>query len=88
MIKQNTETINKIRYLLLTEWDPLNIGDNPNLFDEYDGYIPIVLSILMKGIGVEELSILLYKIEQEEIGVDGNLEKCYRVAVALKNMNS
>jgi hypothetical protein len=31
----------EIRAILLGLWDPLSIGDNPHLSDEYDAYIPM-----------------------------------------------
>ncbi len=40
---------NEIRNILLTDWDPLNVGDSPKLMDEYDCYIPGILTLLSKG---------------------------------------
>ncbi len=37
------ELFYKIRAILLRDWDPLNVGDNPHLEDEYDAYIPELL---------------------------------------------
>lgn len=80
--------INKIREILLTKWDPLDIGENPSLSDEYDGYIALILRSLIDGIGIDDLSMLLYKIEQVDLGINGNQERCYNTAIALKNIDS
>ena len=38
--------IQSIRAILLNDWDPLIVGDNPHLSDEYDDYIPAIVKLL------------------------------------------
>jgi hypothetical protein len=54
-----------IREILLEFWDPINIGDNPNLADEYDSYIPRILQSLKTSPSDETLFDLLAGIEKE-----------------------
>ena len=36
----------KIREILLNDWHPFSIGDNPNLVDEYDAFIPELYEVI------------------------------------------
>lgn len=60
---------NKVRGILIESWDPLNVGSNPNLSDEYDHYIPRILGVInSSGCTEEELCRMLKKIEIEHLG--------------------
>ncbi|SFK55551.1 hypothetical protein [Methylocapsa palsarum] len=61
------ETTKRIRTILLKDWDPLGVGDNPNLADEYDAYIPSVLALLGNHCTVDEL-------ERHLLGVEASWE--------------
>jgi hypothetical protein len=50
----------EIRAILLKDWDPLGIGDNPNLADEYEHYIPAILRLFDTHGTVEELERYLF----------------------------
>jgi hypothetical protein len=52
------ELIDRIRDVLLENWDPIGIGNNPNLRNEYDLYIPRILHILKK-VSVNKSNIFL-----------------------------
>jgi hypothetical protein len=56
---------NKIRKILLHQWDPLQIGDNPNLADEYDEHIPQLNSLLSSSPDPKSVIDELKKIEVE-----------------------
>lgn len=56
------ETVKKI---LLQEWDPFCVGDNPNLADEYDPFVPDLVKILQENCSVDQLQKHFIKIEQE-----------------------
>lgn len=44
LTRENYKAIKEgVRHVLLTSWDPIGVGDNPNLADEYDVYIPEIL---------------------------------------------
>ncbi len=42
----NFKRTQEIRTILLNDWDPLGVGENSNLSDEYDNYIPGILLLL------------------------------------------
>ncbi len=79
----------RIRCILLKDWDPLRISDNPYLHDEYDRYISGIANLLDRHCTVDELKQHLIWIEQEEMSLtqltDGiaraaeNLIACWRV---------
>jgi len=39
----------QIREVLLRQWDPIHVGDEPQAHDEYDGYIGAVYRLLANG---------------------------------------
>ncbi|MCC8186871.1 MAG: hypothetical protein LIP08_05000 [Bacteroides sp.] len=81
--------ISKIRFVLINDWDPISIGDNSNLSDEYDGYIGPIMEILRKQGDVDELAYLLKKIENLEMGIGNtNIKKLYNVAIKLKKIGN
>lgn len=79
--------ISDIRSVLIKDWDPIGIGDNPNLSDEYDGYIGSIINIIMQKCSVDVIVEFLKKIEETEMGID-NIDTIhlYNVAAKLKNI--
>lgn len=59
--------IDEIRRVLLADWDPLNVGGNPNLSDEYDFCLGKVLKALDTGEAGRIIDLLI-KVE-EDLGV-------------------
>ena len=51
--------IEKIRDVLINDWDPIGVGDNPNLREEYDSALSPLLAALSKGAGEDELASIL-----------------------------
>lgn len=41
--------LNWVREILLREWDPLGVGENPHCFKEYDSYALTVCRHLIEG---------------------------------------
>jgi hypothetical protein len=54
-----------IRAILLKDWDPLGVGDNPHLSDEYDAYIAGILRLLDTHCTVDQLERYLLDIEEK-----------------------
>jgi hypothetical protein len=77
---------NVIREILLEFWDPINIGDNPNLADEYDSFIPRILQSLKKSPSDEALFDLLARIEEEELSATIPDDQRRRTVKALLNL--
>ncbi|MGH6848634.1 MAG: hypothetical protein ACREC0_14735 [Methylocella sp.] len=59
------ETTQEIRTILLKYWDPLGVGDNPNLADECDDYISGILRLLDAQCTVDQLEQYLWKVEEK-----------------------
>jgi len=59
----------RLRNILLSVWDPLCVGDNPNLADEYDRYLPALLELLQQNGDEAALAKALERIETEELGM-------------------
>ncbi|MBO9560885.1 MAG: hypothetical protein J7515_20165 [Caulobacter sp.] len=51
-----------MRQVLLADWDPLHVGSNPMLSDEYDSYLGKVLKTLDAG-EAERIVDLLVELE-------------------------
>lgn len=61
-MKKNDQ-MEAIRVILLYYWDPLNIGENNNIRDEYDAYIPHIIKILKSDRSSERLYHYLLDVE-------------------------
>jgi hypothetical protein len=66
--KRAREIQQAIRRVLVTEWDPCQVNDNPDLHDEYDAYIGGVYHILNGTRSESELAHYLSRSEGK-IGV-------------------
>jgi hypothetical protein len=75
-----------IRTILLKDWDPLGVGDNPNLANEYDDYIPGILRLLDAHCTVDQLERYLRDIEEKwELAPDpGTSRAAKKIFGALK----
>jgi regulator of sirC expression with transglutaminase-like and TPR domain len=66
------QRIARVRRVLLDQWDPLYVGDNRKLADEYDGYLGEIVKALDEPVSVEQLARLLADIE------DGWFDEAYQ----------
>jgi len=64
-IKDINHRIEQVRQVLLSDWDPLAIGGNPNLADEYDAYLGRVLTTLDNAPCLESLAAVLAEAEAD-----------------------
>jgi hypothetical protein len=79
--------ISDIRIVLINDWDPIGIGDNSNLSDEYDGCIGSIINILKQKFTIEAIATFLKKIEKIELGIDNvDIKYLYDVAAKLKKI--
>lgn len=62
----------RVRRVLLSEWDPLNVGDSRKLANEYDNYLSEIVRALDARVSVEHLARLLADIE------DGWFDESYK----------
>jgi hypothetical protein len=77
--------LDRIREILLRHWDPVSVGDNPKLADEYDVYLGEVADMLAKGCGSTELYDHLRAIESVDMGLELPQEQRWRAVKALLN---
>ena len=75
-------TYDEVRSVLLRDWDPLGVGDNPNLAAEYDSYIPELLRLLRAGASAEAIAEYLGIVERR-LGVSTSTEKAMEVAAQM-----
>jgi hypothetical protein len=67
--KKALEIFDSIRQVLISDWDPIGIGDEKGLADEYDAYVAPVYRILVGARSEKDLIEQLRQIEVDEIGV-------------------
>jgi hypothetical protein len=63
------EIYDSIRTVLVRDWDPISIANEPDLWDEYDAYIAPVYRILVGTRSESDLIKCLQRIERDELGV-------------------
>jgi hypothetical protein len=60
----------ELRQILYWCWDPIGVTDGfPINADEYDGYVPGLLSLLRESSGASDVAAYLRRIEREEMGL-------------------
>jgi hypothetical protein len=77
---------NAARRVLLRDWDPLDIGENPALADEYDAYLACVVRLLAVRSSAAEVGGYLKDVETK-LGVHvatGRRERTVRELLALR----
>jgi len=55
--------------VLLKEWDPIGLSDEPECQDEYDFYVGGVYRVLASGASPEKVAEHLWSLEKEEMGL-------------------
>ena len=69
-----------IRRVLLKDWDPIGIQDEPNAQDEYDSYVGGVYRLLVQGASPAEVADHLATVEREAMGLKTEADALLRVA--------
>ncbi len=82
-----TEIQEKIRQVLLHDWDPIGVSSMTGPEDEYDAYIGGVYRLLVSGASDHQIIEYLYQIETTRMGLDGNRESLKDVAEKLTNLD-
>ena len=68
--RQRKAAFNQIRKVLLESWDPLDVQDLPDAFDEYDTYVPQIFALLAQGAKEAQLIAYLKDVETRLMGLD------------------
>ncbi len=58
-----------VRAVLLAEWDPIGVRDEPAARDEYDRYIPALLGMLERKANADEIARYLDDVGSLEMGL-------------------
>lgn len=61
-----------IRVILLREWDPIGVAEEPAAQDEYDGYVHEIHGLLIRHEPKHRLVDHLWWIETQHMGLLGN----------------
>lgn len=73
----------RIRALLMREWDPIGVHDEPAARDEYDTYVSRVASMILSKKSPSEIARYLLNVETEKMGLPGNADRAQSVATHL-----
>ena len=68
---------------LMSQWDPIGVGGNPKLKDEYDPYIDPVMKLVSSSGSAEEISAFLTAVERDQMGLVPDTSRALRVAKSL-----
>jgi hypothetical protein len=79
--------LQNIRAVLLRDWDPADIGDNPNLADEYDDYLAEVFNLLRERADESRLYEHLLGLEKD-FGIQLPEERRAKTVEALFKLES
>src|SRR5689334_7286787 len=61
----------RIEHVLLHEWDPCEVVNEPKAADEYSAYVYGVMQLLLAGAPAEAIEQHLAAIEHERMGMTG-----------------
>lgn len=75
-----------IRTVLLKEWDPIGVADEPGAQDEYDSYVGEVYTLLIRHEPRHTLVDHLWRIETEHMGLAGNRRHTETIADRLLSL--
>ncbi|HEY0077582.1 MAG TPA: hypothetical protein VGB73_02980 [Pyrinomonadaceae bacterium] len=78
--RKGVEMQEKIRQILLHEWDPIGVSDVPEAQDEYDSYVGGIYRLLASGASEHQVVERLYQLETVSMGLDGERERLGEVA--------
>jgi hypothetical protein len=74
-----------IRDILMKNWDPIGVENEPVAQDEYDGYIGYIVSKLQEDASVVEIADTLIEFESVNMGMLADKIRALKVAQILIN---
>ena len=80
MMKQNI-----LADILMQNWDPIGISDEPLAHDEYKPYVAMILALLKASASVDMIASKLLEIERTQMGLAGDVNRAQNVAALLKS---
>ena len=76
MYKGLNQLVDEIRW---NDWDPIGVNDIAPR-DEYQDYVPEICSLIIQNKSVSDIAGKLYQIENEVLGIEGDMDHCLNVA--------
>lgn len=83
----NREKLQSIRALLLEQWDPVGVRNEPTAQDEYDRYLPALLGLLESRASSDDVARYLGDIVDLEMELVTVAERDKAVADALLQLH-
>jgi hypothetical protein len=80
------ELLGGVRQILLTQWDPCSVGDNPKLADEYDSYARGIADVLLLSSPSASSLTAILEDAESELGVALPAEQRLRIAHRLLSL--
>lgn len=74
------ELATAVRSILMQDWDPIGVKEEPTAADEYDTYAAQVARILLTGAPAEVIATYLTDVEGGHMGLAKNAVRAERVA--------
>ncbi len=90
-VKLYRDAYEAVHDVLIHEWDPIGVGDEPMAQDEYDSYIPSVLRMLTDEHDEQAIADHLEHVETVTMGlsrVDGIVQRNLRIARRLREVTT
>jgi hypothetical protein len=72
--KQEGRMQPEIREVLMDDWDPMGVQDEPAWADEYDGCTRAVLGLLTRGADDDAIAKHLAEIVTDPVGLSGTMK--------------
>jgi hypothetical protein len=72
-----------VRLILLKDWDPIGIADEPRAQDEYDSYAPAIARMVLDAASQAALADHLLAIETGRMELPGDERRARVVATSL-----
>jgi hypothetical protein len=76
----------KIKDVLLQEWDPIGVQEIPEAQDEYDGYVPTIYTMLISRMPANEIFEYLLWLENEHMGLTADKQRTQCIAERLVSL--
>lgn len=82
-IEQARALHQKIKSVLMQDWDPIGVQAIPEAEDEYDSYVPTLYSMLISRKPVSEVFEYLVWLETEHMGLTVDRQRTLSIAEKL-----
>ncbi|MCA9406287.1 MAG: hypothetical protein KC684_07115 [Candidatus Omnitrophica bacterium] len=67
-MKTGQELARRVHHILIEDWDPIGVKDIPQARDEYDSFVPSIISLLNTDVEEEQLFEILMMTATENMG--------------------